>query len=453
MNIIIVGCGKVGVTLTEQLAQEGHNVTVIDVKSDLVQNAVTTYDAMGVVGNGASYTVQQEAGVESADLMIAVTGSDELNLLCCLIAKKAGACPTIARVRNPVYNKEIEFIKEGLGLSMVINPEYAAAAEISRILRRRSAIDINPFAKGRVELIQFRIPDASILDNMPIYDIVPRLKADVLIAAVERELKVTIPEGSFVLKAGDSVSFLAAPEKAREFFRKIGMATEAVKSCMIIGGGTNAYYLATMLLRFGMQVKIVEQDSRRCDDLSVLLPKAVVVNGDGTDQGLLMEEGLEYTDAFVTLTNFDEENILLSLFARKNSKAKVITKVNRLNFDSVIESLDLGTVIYPRNITAESILSYVRARNNSIGSNNVETLYKIIGNRAEALEFIIREKSRVTGIPLQDLSLRKNILLGCITRKGHSFIPRGRDSVEVGDSVIVVTTVQGLTNIQDILAR
>lgn len=451
MYIIIVGCGKVGMTLTEQLIDEGHDVTVIDDKSDLVQMAVTTYDAMGVVGNGASYIVQQEAGVETADLLIAVTNSDELNLLCCLIAKKAGGCPTIARVRNPVYYQEIEFIKEGLGLAMVINPEYAAAAEMSRILRRRSVIDINPFAKGRVELLRFRIPPQSILDGMPLYNIPTKMKSDILIAAVERDNQVTIPEGSFVLQGNDTISIIATPVKANDFFRKIGMATESVKSCMVVGGGTNAYYLATQLINYGMDVKIIEKKRERCDELNVLLPKAIVVNGDGTDQNLLLEEGLEYTDAFVTLTNMDEENILLSLFAHQNSNAKIITKVNRLNFDSVIESLDLGTVMYPRHITAETILRYVRARNNSIASSNVETLYKIIGNRAEALEFIINEESSMTGIPLQDLKIKKNILLGCITRGGKAFIPRGKDSIHVGDSVIIVTTRQGLSNIQDIL--
>lgn len=453
MDIIIVGGGKVGMTLTEQLIKENHNVTIVDIRPDRVQLAVNTYDAQGVEGNGASYVVQQEAGVESADLLIAVTNSDELNLFCCLIAKKAGGCPTIARVRNPIYYKEKEFIKEGLGLVSIMNPEFQAASEISRILRRRSVIDINPFAKGKVDIMSFKIPEGSVLDCMPLYNISMKLKCDVLIAAVERDNQVIIPDGNFALHSNDVVSLIATPVKAKEFFRKISMVSDSVRSCMIIGGGKNAYYLATQLINYGMEVKIIEKDRARCDELNILLPKAIIVHGDATDQELLLEEGLEYTDSFVTLTNMDEENIMLSLFASQNSNAKIITKINRLNFNSVIESLDLGTVIYPQHITAESILQYVRARHNSMGSSNVETLYKIVDDKAEALEFIITEESSVTGVPLTDLRIQKNVLLGCITRDGKAFIPRGKDTIQVGDSVIIVTTKTGMSKIQDILER
>ena len=437
----------------DRLSQEGHNITVVDENPKIVNTAIATYDAQGIEGNGASYQVQQEAGVETADLLIAVTNSDELNLLCCLIAKKAGGCPTIARVRNPVYRNEIDFIKDGMGLDMVINPEYESAMEMSRVLRRKSILDINPFSKGRVELLRFKVGRDSPLDAMPIHNIGMRMKCDVLITAVERDDEVVIPSGGYVLRHGDTISMLATPAKANEFFRKVGMETRGARTCMIIGGGTHAFYLAQFLLNYGMNVKIIERRPERCDELSILLPKAVIINADGTDQNLLMEEGLENIDAFVSLTNLDEENILLSLFAAQNTEAKIVTKVNRINFNSVINSLELGTVIYPQNITADSILRYVRARNNSRNKDNVETLYRIIGERAEALEFNINEKSFVTDVPLVDLRIKPNTLVGCISREGKVFIPRGKDSIQIGDSVVIITTIQGISRIQDFFTK
>lgn len=453
MNIIIIGCGKLGKKLMESLIAEGHNITIVDENPQLVNTAVSTYDVQGIEGNGASYQILQEAGVDSADLLIAVTNSDELNLLCCMIAKKAGNCPTIARVRNPVYREEIDFIKESMGLDMIINPEYESAAEMSRVLRRKSVIDINPFSKGRMELMSFRVTRDNILDGMPIYNIQMKLKCDVLITAVERDNGVTIPSGGFVLRQGDVVSMLAAPSKANEFFRKIGMETRGAKTCLIIGGGTHAFYLAQFLLSYGMNVKIVEKKASRCDELSILLPKAVIINADGTDQNLLMEEGLQYTDAFVSLTNVDEENILLSLYAAQNTNTKIVTKVNRINFNSVINSLELGTVIYPQNITADTILRYVRARNNSRNKDNVETLYHIIGNQAEALEFNVNESSFIINTPLVDLRIKPNTLVGCISRGGRVFLPRGKDSIQVGDSVVIVTTIKGVSRLQDFFTK
>ncbi len=448
MDIIIIGCGKLGIKLTERLTAEGHDITVIDENVKLVQNVVSTYDAQGIEGNGASYQVQQAAGVETADLLIAVTNSDELNLLCCLIAKRASNCPTIARVRNPVYRDEIQFIKEGMGLDMIINPEFESAAEISRILRRKSVLDINPFAKGRVELMRFRIPENSILDQRQIVSIAMRLKADVLVTAVERENKVTIPSGGFELKSGDIVTILATPEKATDFFEKTGIANESARTCIIVGGGMHGFYLASELLKMGVNVKIIEKSAARCDELSILLPKAVIINADGTDENVLMEQGLDYSDSFVSLTNRDEENILLSLYAIQNSDTKVVTKLNRINFDTVVEKMDLGTVIYPLNIIADSIIRYVRARNNSKDASEVETMYRILGNRVEAMEFIIKEPSFITDERLVDLKIKNNTLVGCITRDGHSFIPRGKDTIQVGDSVVIITTMQGVGTIQ-----
>lgn len=452
MQIIIVGCGKVGSTLTEQLSLEGHNITVIDVLGDKVETCSNLYDVMGVIGNGAIYSVQKEAGIEKADLMIAVTGSDELNLLCCLIAKKAGNCQTIARVRNPLYSQEIGFIKEELGLSMIINPELESAIEMARILRFPSAIHIETFAKGRVELLSFRIRPETHLHNKKVMDISKELHCDVLICAVERNGEVTIPSGTFVLQDNDLVSFVAPPRKASQFFKTIGVDTHRVKNAMIAGGGAIAYYLAKQLLALNIPTTIIDINKERCETLSDLLPKATIIHGDATDQDLLMEEGLGTAESFVALTNLDEENILLSLFARAKSNAKQIVKINRSSFKEVIQSMDLGTIISPKYITANSILQYVRAMQNSIGCN-IETLYKIIDNKVEALEFSIKENSPVVDVPLEVLNLKSNLLLCSINRGGNIITPRGQDRIQLGDTVIVVTTNTGLHDIQDILAN
>lgn len=451
MNIIIIGCGKVGITLAELLSAEHHDITLVDESNQKLQSIPESLDALRVQGNGASINTLMEAGIEIADILISVTGSDELNLLCCLIAKKAGKCHTIARVRNPIYNKEIEFIKEKLGISMIINPELTAAAEISRLLRFPSAIKIDTFAKGRVELLKFRIRPEFKLNDMPIHQF-GRVHGNVLICAVERGNAITIPDGNFVLKDNDVLSIVSSPKNAAEFFRSIGLKTNQVRNTLIVGGGKIAYYTAKFLLEMKIDVRIVEISQARCDELSELLPDATVIHGDGTDKQLLLEEGLAEAESFCTLTSLDEENILLSLYAQANSGAKLVTKVNKIAFTDIINNLDIGSVIYPKYLTADYILQYVRAMQNSIGSN-VETLYQILDNRAEALEFAIREKSVVTDIPLSELSLKKNLLIGCINRHGKIRIPRGQDSIQVGDTVIIVTTQKGLHDIQDILKR
>ncbi len=450
MRIIVVGCGNVGATLAEQLSQEGHNITVIDTRERLVQELSNTFDVMGIIGNGASFSVQAEAGIHEADLLIAVTGSDELNLLCCLIAKKAGGCHTIARVRNPVYSREIGYIKEELGLSMVINPEYAAAMEIGRVLKFPSAVKIDTFAKGRIELIRYRIVEGSILHNMPLKDIPTKLHCDVLVCVVERGEEVVIPDGNFVLQEKDEISLVASAQNAMKLFKKMGAATTRARNAIIVGGGETAFYLAKQLIAMGVEVKIIDKDKERCEELSELLPEALIIYGDGTDRELLLEEGMAHTEAFVTLTNFDEENIMLTLFAKSLSKAKLITKVHRIAYDEIIDELDLGTVIYPKYITAESIIQYVRAMQNSIGSN-IETLYRLNDNRVEALEFIVKEDSPVVGIPLQQLNLKENILICCINHKGNIITPGGHSIISVGDTVVVVTIIKGLHDIKDIL--
>ena len=451
MKIIIVGCGKVGATLAEQLSREGNDVTIIDRRYTVVQKLSNEFDIMGVVGSGSNHNVLEEAGIEEAELLIAVTGSDELNLLCCLIAKKAGNCQTVARVRNPDFNHEIQYIKEELGLAMVINPEYAAAAEMARILRFPSAIKIETFAKGRVEVLKFRVPEGSVLHNTTVSEITTKLRcSEVLVCTVERGDEATIPSGNFVLQERDIVSIVAPPKASANFFKKIKIQTNQVRDTMIIGGGKITFYLANQLLSMGIDVKIIDKDRARCEELSELLPRATVINGDGVDKTLLMEEGLMGTDALVTLTNMDEENILLSLFARSKGNMKVITKINSIAFDEVINKLDLDSIIYPKYVTAEYIVRFVRAMKNSIGSN-VETLHHLVDDKVEALEFCIRENAPVLNTTLEELQLKDNLLIGSINRNGEIITPKGPDMLKMGDTVVVITTNTGLNDISDIL--
>ena len=450
MHIIIVGCGKVGRTLADQLQEEDTDLTLIDTNPDVINDLTEDIDAMGIVGNGASINTLMEAGVKTADIMIAVTASDELNLLCCLIAQKTGHCQTIARVRNPIYSKEISFIKERLGLSMIINPELEAANEVARILYLPTALEVNSFAHGQAELIKFKIPDGNMLDNISIAHLGKNIAHNVLICAVERDGEVYIPSGNFTLKKDDVLSFVASRKAGKDFLETIGFKTNHVKSTMIIGGGKAAYYLARQLLKMGISVKIIEIDKARCEELSILLPKAIIINGDGTNEALLKEEGIEYTESFVPLTGIDEENILLTLHAKQVSHAKVITKINRITFKSVISGLNLGSVVYPRYITSETIIAYVRARHNSLDSN-IETLYHMFDHRVEAIEFRVGEKSAVTNIPLMNLPLKKDLLLSFINRNGRIIIPSGQDCIKVGDTVMIVTTHTGFNDILDIL--
>ena len=451
MKIIIVGCGKVGVTLAEKLNRENHDIILVDRNSDILRTVTDSIDVMSVTGNGAIFQTQIEAGIQEADLLIATTNSDELNMLCCLIAKKAGNCHTIARIRNPEYSSEIHYFREELNLSLAINPELAAAHEISKLLRFPSAIKIDTFAKGRLELLKFIIPKNSPLNHMQIMEVGQKLKCNVLICIVERGKDVVIPDGSFVLQEGDKISFIASQKDSMEFFRKVGIENNSAKSIMIVGGGRLTYYLAKLLKDTKIKIKIIEQNLDRCTELSELLPSAMIIHGDGSDQQLLLEEGISQTKAFASLTGFDEENIMLSLYAASKSHAKLITKVNRIAFEDVIESLNLGSIIYPKLITADSILQYVRAMQNSLGSN-VETLYKIADDRAEALEFRVgKDASSITGIPLEKLQLKSNLLVAGISRNRRIITPRGKDTLEVGDTVIIVTTNRGLKDLKDIL--
>ncbi len=453
MQIIIVGCGNVGAALTEQLSGEGHDVTVIEQKKDVIQSVVNNFDVMGIVGNGASYLVMKDAGIEYADLMIAVTGNDELNLLCCLIARKAGHCNTIARVKNPIYKKEIDFIKEELGLSLVVNPEELAANEAARLLKFPAATKIETFAQGRAEIVHMTVSDNLNICNKSLREIQGVIKSKVLIAVVSRADEVSIPNGDFVLRAGDELTIVGASRNIADFFRKIGLPTTRVHSAMIIGGGSTGFYLAQQLITFGIDVKLFDRDLERCKRLSELLPQALIINADGTDKDTLMEEGLAGTEAFVALTNLDEENIMLSMFVKSiNSKAKLITKVHRVNYGDIIGSLQIGSIIYPKNITAQRIVQFVRGMSNSMGNNSIEALYKMNNDRVEAIEFFVPENSAVLGKTLSELNLKKGILVALINRNGEIISPTGQSEIKAGDTIVIITSQLGLLDVSDILA-
>ena len=450
LKIIIVGCGKVGHTLTEQLSKEGNNITVIEKNPTVVGDIDAQFDIITIHGNGASYSTLKEAGVEDADLFIAVTGSDELNLLCCTIAKQFSKCAAIARVRTPDYSREVGYLRDKLGLAMIINPELESAREMARILYLPTALQVNTFAHGQAEMIKFKIPEGNVLDDMTVANLGKHITHNILICGVERAGEVYIPSGAFTLQADDILYFAATREEARKFLKNIGIFTKQVRNAMIVGGGLSAYYLANELLHTGIDVHILEASLERCNELSTLLPDAVIINSDATTQEGLLAAGLKDMEAFVPLTGIDEENILLTLFAKKNSKAKVITKVNRIHFTDVIADLDLGSVVYPKLITSEAIIAYARALRAS-RSSEIETLYHIFDSRAEAIEFKIKEVSPVVGKALKDLSLKKDLLIAFINRKGKIIIPSGADTIEVGDSVMIVTTHTGLNEIRDIL--
>lgn len=451
MEIILVGCGKVGSALAAQLRDEGHSITLIDTNAEKIQHISEELDVMGIVGNGSSISVLTEAGIEQADVMIAVTGSDELNLLCCMFAKKAGRCRAIARVRNPAYSRELDFIKQQMGISTIINPELASALEISRLLRFPAASKIDTFADGKIRLIKFRMQDKPMLTDVPLREIPRRLGCDILIGAVERGDSVVIPDGDFRLQDNDVVTILATHEKAVAFFKKLHLPVQPVHSALIVGGGTIGYYLAKELLAYGIHVRIIEKDLARCEYLTESLPGATILHGDGTDNKLLLAEGLPIAESFVALTNMDEENVLLAMFAKQHSEAKLVTKINRLEFNDILAGLDIGCTVYPKYMICDFIVQHVRALQNEAG-NNIKTLYRILDDRVEALEFTVHEPSEVTNTPLSELRLKPNQLICCITRGDEIIIPRGSDCIQVGDTVIVVTLEHGLKDVRDIMA-
>lgn len=452
MNVIIVGCGQVGRTLAKELIREGNDVTVIDTSPEKIRAVTDNIDVMGVIGNGASHITQQEANVKNADLLIAVTDSDELNLLCCIIAKKEGDCHTIARVRDHAYNNEAIYLKDELGLAMVINPELETAEEIARVLRFPSALSIEQFAKGRIELIKFKLPEDSVLIGMSVRDAIAKYKYDVLFCTAERGDDVFVTKGDFVFAAKDTVSMIAPPRRAAAFFKKIGISSEAAKNAIIVGGGEITHYLCSICRDKGIRIKLIDDDKSVCHSFAEEFPELTVIHGITAEQATLTEEGIGETDAFLALSDTDEENIILSLFAKEHCGGKIVTKINRLDFDDVIQHLELDTVVYPKDITTNLILRYVRSMKSKKGSS-MEALYAIVPGRVEAYEFSISADSPLVNKQLCELRLKDNILIAAIMRGRSVITPRGYDSIEAGDSVIVVSEVLGITSISDILKK
>ncbi len=462
MNIMVVGCGKVGLTLADQLIKEGHSVTIIDNDEHALHRALDSIDVMGIFGNGAVPATQIEAGIQTTDILIAATGSDEINMLCCLIAKKSANCRTIARIRDPQYYSEVNFLRDELNLAMVINPEMTAAREAEKLLRFPSATKIDRFARGRADMYRIRVPEGSPLCDKTLTEIGETLKYTVLICLIQRMVsdgpeyemvnQVLIPNGNNKVMANDTISFVAAPEDASRFFQELGVIDEPIRSCIIIGGGRISYYILKYIqeTHFPIHVKILDTSIERCNYLAEEFPDAEIINGDGTDQELLRQEGIEGIGAFLSLTGFDEENIMLSLYAGKLTHARLITKINRIAFENVTQEMNLGSVIYPKQLTADSIVSYVRALENSQGSN-IETLYKIADGRAEALEFKVENNPKLVNIPFSDLQLKKNVLIAAIIRDFKVITPDGQSYLKAGDRVIVVTTSSGFHDLKDIL--
>lgn len=451
MKIVIIGDGKVGYKLAKQLSVENYNVVLIDSNEKKLRFAIDRLDISCVTGDGADAEVQRQADVPHADLVIACTSADECNMLSCLIAKRLGARHTIARVRNPVYYGQIGLLKEDLHLSMAVNPELIVADEINRLLLFPDASKIETFVKGKVELIEFPVCEQSRLVGKSLAEMYDRFQIQVLVCAVEHGDEVIIPDGYYVLRAGDRLHIAASHTEIERFFKIHGNHKSKIKRVIICGGGRVAYYLSRQLCALGMQVKIIEKDEARCEQLCELLPKAVIIHGDATDHDLLIEEGAEDADAFVALTGMDEENIIVSLFAKNQGIGKIVAKINEDRRARIIEDFGIDSIVSAKTATADAILSYVRARKNSQGSANVETMYQLVDDKIEALEFIVKSETRYTGIPLKNLQLKSNNLIACIARRGRIIIPNGDDCIEVGDSVIVVTMERHIEDIADIL--
>ena len=449
MYIIIVGLGKLGSTLTKQLSTEGHDIVVVDPDNSVVSSTVDAYDVMGICGNGATYEVLKEAGAAKAKLIIAATGSDELNILCCLFAKHMGTENTIARVRNPDYAGQSQFLRNDLGISMTVNPEYETANEISRIIRFPSAANLDSFAGGRVEIARVRIHSDNPLCDMPIHEMRKKAKAKVIICAVQRNDSVFIPSGDFVLHCDDVISITGTRAELSSFMKQTGVYKQKIKNVMIVGGGRIAYYLAKLLSDTGRNIKLIELNDERCRHMSDMLDDVTVIHGDGTDQDILEEQCIDGQDALIALTGIDEENIIVSMYAESKGVNKVITKVNRHSY-SILNDIGLETVVSPQIVAGNLVTRYVRALHNSAGNSQIQTLYKLVGGKVEAAEFIVPEDAGYLNIPFKELELMPNLLIGCIIRNGKIIFPCGDDVMKANDSVIVVTAGRIIEDLHDI---
>lgn len=450
MKIVVIGEGKVGSTIVEHISKENHRVTIVDNDPKVVEQMINKYDVMGICGYGASYETQKEAGVDKADIVIATTSSDEINILSCVVAKSLGAKSTIARVRNYEYSAQIDLMRENLGIDMIINPELEAANEIKNIINFPEALKVDTFGNEKLDLVELYIDENNLLVGEALSSLFSKYHVLLLVCAVQRGDEVFIPSGNFTLQAKDRIHIVASRANIRLFLEKVGFIERKIRDVLIVGGGKISLYLASSLIKNKYRVKIIEKDYNKCLELSELLPKATIIYGDGAEQSLLLEEGIRDIDAIVSLTGSDEENIIISMFAHKQNAHKVIAKVNKSSLVGILESVGVASVISPKDITSSRIVSYVRATNNRRG-NNVERLYKLVNNKIEAVEFIANKNSRLTNAPLKDLKLKENILIAALIRNGEVIIPGGNTTIQVGDSVIVICKDYTLYELRDIL--
>lgn len=450
MKIIIVGDGKVGFTLAEHLSREEHDVTIIDTSDNALQKASDTLDVMCIKGNGASLTALKEAGADTADLLIAVTNLDEVNMVCCLTGKRLGAKYTIARVRNFEYTAAQGMLKMGMGIDLLINPENDTAVEISRILRFPSAANIETFYRGRVELMSFRAREEDFFIGQPLSALSRKVRdLPILFCAAERNEEVLIPDGSFVPQVGDKLYLIGAPLGLHGFFELMGRYAPKIRNVFVVGGGRITFYLAALMERMNMKVTIVERKEERCRQLSELLPHTLVINGDGTDQELLESENMAANDAFVALTDRDEDNLIISLYALQKGLKKVVAKCNRQNYTGIVQHLGLDSVISPKLITAGHILQVVRGMQNSKGSV-MNALYRIAEGGAEAAEFAVNGTTRHLHTLLKDLRLKRGVLIAVIIHQGQVIIPVGSSVISSGDTVIIISRGMGILDVNDI---
>lgn len=454
MRILVVGDGKVGHTIAEHLAREAHDVVIVDHSEEVLKRSEDTLDVMCVRGNGANASTLLEAGADKADIVIAATAGDETNMLCCLMAKRLGAKYAIARVRDPEYNDSLTLLQRELGIDMAVNPERATALEISRLLRYPFASNIEAFAKGRVEMVEFRALENDAVVGVPLRELGRHLKGlpQVLYAVVERGGEVIIPNGDFAIAAGDRVHVAADMVTITSYFRYLGKHSLRVKDVMLLGGGRISYYLAKMLVPMGIRVSMTEIVEKKAQTLSEALPDVNVIYGDGTDQELLEQEGLDQMDAFVALCDRDEENLMTGLFAVRHGVPKVVVKNNRVAYADIISAMGLDSVVSPKAITCDQILRYVRQRENATGTR-VERLYKLVGGKAEALEFIARAGDSYIGVPLKDLHVRSGVLVAVIVRKGKVIVPFGNDHIEAADSVVIIACENGVSDLNEVIRK
>ena len=449
MKIVIIGLGTIGRTILKSLSGEAHTITIIDERKDVVETLIEKYDVFGVVGNGACMDIQQEANVESADLVIALTRNDELNVLACLVAKRLGVKNTVARVRNPAYRKQIAEMKDDLGISMVVNPERETANEIFNMINLPSIARIELFAEGKVLLVEVVAAKGCSLVGESLISLGKKLTSKVLICAVQREDTVIIPSGNFVIEAGDKIHFTADVKNLGDFLTEVNLVQSPFKNIMIVGGGRIGYYLADMLSAKKYTVKLIEEDLAKAEELSEALPRVTVICGNGTQHDLLAEEGIEAMDAFVALTDIDEENIIVSMFANKKNVKKTITQIHSDDLLGMLKELGIDNNVSTKNVAADRITSYVRALANTRG-NNIQTLYQLVNNQVEALEFVANKCEWLYGKPLKVLKIKKNCLIACIIRKNEVMIPDGDSVIQDGDNVVVVTTHKNFDDLTDV---